>query len=91
MFITDTKRWGYTRKDGEVVFNWQLSALPPEIGEYVVVHELVHLVYMNHKRSFHSKMVSLIPDYKVKEKILHNFIAINPKFENEHLRDRNAE
>ena len=87
VFITDTKRWGYTRKNGEVVYNWQLSALPPELGEYVVVHELVHLVHMNHKRSFHSKMVMLIPDYKRKEEMLHNYVAIDLTFENKRFTD----
>ena len=61
--VTDTKRWGYTRKGGVIVFNWQLSALPKELAVYIIVHELVHLEYPNHLNGFYNKLAQIIPDY----------------------------
>lgn len=79
--VTDTKRWGYCRKNGAIVYNWQLMALPPEIAEFVVLHELVHLSHLNHQRGFHKKMASLIPDYKERENKLRGYLAIGLNFE----------
>ena len=56
-FVTETARWGYCRKNGEVIINWQLSCLPTKLAEFVILHELVHLQALNHQREFHSKML----------------------------------
>jgi len=61
--VTDTKRWGYTRKGGVIVFNWQLSEFPKELAVYIIVHELVHLEYPNHLNGFYNKLAQIIPDY----------------------------
>ncbi|EQD35268.1 protein containing DUF45, partial [mine drainage metagenome] len=44
--------WGYCRRDRSISFNWRLIQAPPEVIEYVVVHELAHLRHMNHGREF---------------------------------------
>ena len=86
--VTDTKRWGYTRKGGVIVFNWQLSALPKELAEYVIVHELIHLEYPNHLNGFYTDLTKIIPDYKerieqikqyssIKNSINLNYIGVN--------------
>jgi len=79
--VTDTSRWGYCRKNRAIILNWQLSTLPPELSEYVVLHELVHLSHMNHQKDFHKKLMKLIPDYKRKEKELKKYLAIEQDFE----------
>ena len=38
--INDTSRWGYTRRNGVIILNWQLSTIPRETAEYIIVHEL---------------------------------------------------
>lgn len=45
-------RWGYCNHLREVGFNWRLLLAPAWIADYVVVHELAHLRYMNHSTSF---------------------------------------
>ena len=75
--VADTTRWGYTRKNGVIVINWQLAALPQELSEYVIIHELAHLSNMNHKRRFHYKLSQIVPDYKRKEKALQKYVTIN--------------
>ncbi len=78
IFITETARWGYCRKNGEVIFNWQLSCLPTRLAELVILHELVHLKELNHQRNFHSKMLKLMPDYLARESELRYYLSIKP-------------
>lgn len=74
--IWDTKRWGYCNKKGELVFNWQLIALPKELIEYLVNHEITHLLEFNHSTNFHKRMASLIPDFRERQNMLKNIIPI---------------
>lgn len=59
-------RWGscnYTQ--GNVRFNSQLAKKPPECLEYVVVHELAHLLEPSHNAHFHSLMSNFLPNWKL--------------------------
>jgi len=59
-------RWGscnYTRSN--VRFNSELAKKPPECLEYVVVHELVHLLEPSHNARFHSLMTQFMPHWKL--------------------------
>ena len=62
--VKNTKRWGYCTKDGDLVFTWQLIALPDRLSEYVMIHELTHLFEFNHSRRFWAKLASVCPDFK---------------------------
>ena len=69
--IRDQKtRWGSCSGRGTLSFNWRLILAPPEILDYVVVHELCHLTHMNHSKEFWELVGSVIPDYKMKRKWL---------------------
>lgn len=69
--IRDQKtRWGSCSGRGTLSFNWRLILAPPEILDYVVVHELCHLTHMNHSKEFWELVESVIPDYKAKRKWL---------------------
>ncbi len=51
--IKDTKsRWGSCSKDGNMSFSWRLIFAPYEAIDYVVAHEVAHLIHMNHSRNF---------------------------------------
>ncbi len=59
-------RWGscnYTQ--GNVRFNSELAKKPPECLEYVVVHELAHLLEPSHNTLFHSLMSQFMPNWKL--------------------------
>jgi len=45
-------RWGSCDKHGQVVFNWNIIKAPHAIADYVVVHELCHLIHPNHSKDF---------------------------------------
>jgi len=74
--IVDTKRWGYVR-DQTIHINNQLATLPPELQEYITVHEHLHLQHMNHGATFQAKIREHIPDYLIRERELLNYIALN--------------
>lgn len=63
--IRDQKtRWGSCSSRGSLSFNWKLYLAPPQCLDYVVVHELCHLVEMNHSPAFWSLVESIMPDYR---------------------------
>lgn len=63
--IEDSKlRWGSCNSDRHLTFNWRLAMLHPEVIDYVIVHEMCHLVHLNHDRSFWRLVGKILPDYK---------------------------
>ena len=58
-------RWGSCSSKGNVNLNWRLVMSPTYIMDYVIVHELCHLKFMNHSHAFWQLLESIIPDYKV--------------------------
>ena len=69
--IRDQKtRWGSCSAKGTLSFNWRLMLAPPAILDYVIVHELCHLTYMNHSAAFWRKVESVYPDYRTARKWL---------------------
>lgn len=63
-------RWGSCSSRGNLNFNWKLVMAPPEILDYVVVHELCHMKELNHSTSFWNLVRSFCPDYKKNRKWL---------------------
>jgi len=57
------RRWGECRSDGSLRFNWRLILLPLEIMDYVVIHELAHLLVPGHSREFWRQVGRFLPDY----------------------------
>ena len=57
------RRWGSCSAKGALNFNWQLILAPPEILDYVVVHELCHLIVLNHSPRFWGHLQGILSDY----------------------------
>ena len=63
-------RWGSCSSRGTLSFNWKLMLAPPEILDYVIVHELCHLTHMNHSPAFWALVASVLPDYRERRRWL---------------------
>lgn len=57
-------RWGSCSARGHLNFNWRLVLAPPAALEYVVVHELCHLVQLNHAPAFWALVAQQLPGYR---------------------------
>ncbi|WP_339317537.1 SprT family zinc-dependent metalloprotease [Paenibacillus sp. FSL R10-2734] len=68
--VESRTKWGSCSSDKKLTFNYRLAMAPVEVIDYVIIHELCHLLHMNHDRSFWRKVGSLMPDYKEKEAYL---------------------
>ena len=65
-----TKRFGSCSSKNALCFSYRLMQYPQSAIEYVVVHELAHLVHHNHGRDFYELIKSVMPDYKKRDKLL---------------------
>lgn len=63
-------RWGSCSAKGNLNFNCLLMLMPPEILDYVVVHELAHRREMNHSPAFWAIVESVLPDYRTRRQWL---------------------
>lgn len=57
-------RWGSCGKGDCLFFHWKTILLPPQIAEYVVVHELAHLHQPHHTPAFWQRVERAMPDFE---------------------------
>ncbi len=65
--------WGSCSHNGNVNLSTRLLFAPPEVQDYVILHELAHLVELNHSDRFWSLVETFMPDYREREKWLSQF------------------
>ena len=63
-------RWGSCSSKSTLNFNRKLIMAPPQVLEYVVVHELCHLIYLNHSERYWAEVRKRLPDYETWKKWL---------------------
>ena len=68
--VREIGKWGYCTRGGRLSFSWQLIALPEKLREYVVLHELTHLVHFDHSKSFKRRLAAVCPDFREREREL---------------------
>ena len=64
------RKWASVSTAGRLTLNLELLDLPRELGDFVIVHELVHLLAPNHGKVFKSFMYAYMPDWEERERQL---------------------
>jgi len=70
------KRWGSCSRSGVVRFNWKVVMTPISVIDYVIAHELCHLIQENHSPQFWQKVQTICPDYNLKRRWLRDYADI---------------
>lgn len=69
------KRWGSCTPNGKIILNPELIKAPKGSIEYVIIHELCHLVHHNHTKNFYDLQEFMMPDWKKwKEKLEYSLV-----------------
>lgn len=69
VFIKNNRsNWGSCSSLGNINLNLRLVSLPEELQDYVMLHELCHLKYLNHSPQFHALLESVCPGHRALEK-----------------------
>ena len=68
--------WGRCNAKGEIRLNWRLVQLPPLLAEYVVAHEVAHMVELNHSARFWAVVESLLPGHAALRRQLDEWTAL---------------
>lgn len=70
------RKWASISTVGRLTLNTELIDLPKELGEFVIVHELVHRLAPNHGKVFKSFMHAYLPDWETRESKLRQFARL---------------
>ena len=65
-------RWGSCSFKGDISYNWKIIFAPIEVIEYLIIHELSHLIFFNHSKEFWLKVEEFQPNFKNYRKWLKN-------------------
>jgi hypothetical protein len=68
--------WGSCNHRGEIRLNWRLVLLPPNLADYVIAHEIAHLVELNHSARFWAIVESLFPNHARARRALGEWTAL---------------
>jgi predicted metal-dependent hydrolase len=68
--------WGSCNAKGEIRLNWRLVQLPPALAEYVVAHEVAHIVELNHSARFWAVVEALLPGHAALKRQLDDWTAL---------------
>ena len=60
----NVSNWGSCSSKGNINLNLNLMRLPSELRDYVMLHELCHLKYLNHGPEFHALLESVCPNHR---------------------------
>ncbi|SFE75264.1 M48 family metallopeptidase [Alteribacillus iranensis] len=65
LLVKDQKmRWGTCTHEGAIYLNWRIMMAPMTVIDYILVHELSHLMYPNHSKEFWACIKTYLPDYE---------------------------
>jgi predicted metal-dependent hydrolase len=65
-----SRKWASISTSGRLTLNSELLEMPKLLGEFVIVHEVVHIIAPNHGKVFKSFMFAYLPDWPERERRL---------------------
>ncbi len=69
----NVSNWGSCSSKGNINLNLRLVGLPQELQDYVMLHELCHLKYLNHGKEFHALLESVCPGHRELARQMKNY------------------
>jgi len=75
--VREIGKWGYCTRGGRLSFSWQMAALPERVRDYVIYHELVHLIHFDHSSAFKKSLKAVCPDFRDRERELDTYVPYN--------------
>lgn len=66
-------RWGACNSSRQIFLNWRCIMLPSNLIDYIIVHELSHILELNHSSKFWTIVQQILPDYKLRKQNLKAF------------------
>ncbi|MDO5442375.1 MAG: M48 family metallopeptidase [Bacteroidia bacterium] len=72
----NSSNWGSCSSLGNINLNLNLMRVPEELRDFVMLHELCHLKYLNHGPEFHALLESVCPDHRAKQRALKEYKLI---------------
>lgn len=67
-------RWGSCSSKGNISINIKLMKSAKSCIEYVIAHELCHLIHMNHSKNYYSLLTEFMPDWRERKVMLNHFM-----------------
>ena len=75
-FRKTKRQWGSCSRKNDLSFNTMMMKLPHDVIQYIVVHELAHIKYKHHQKSFWEEIEIYMPEYKQQVTELKKYSAI---------------
>lgn len=72
-FRKTKRQWGSCSSKNDLSFNTMMMKLPPDVIQYIIVHELAHIKHKHHQKAFWAFVAHYLPEYKRQVKELKNF------------------
>lgn len=66
------KRWGSCTNKDELLFNWRCVMAKADALDYIIVHEMCHVIHKDHSKAFWEQLATVMPDYEVRKEWLRN-------------------
>lgn len=67
------KRWGSCTSKNELLFNWRCIMARSNSLDYIIVHEMCHMIHKDHSKEFWELVASILPDYELRKEWLKNY------------------
>ena len=71
-----TSRWGSCSSRGDLSLNYKIVMAPPQVMDYILIHELCHLYEMNHSQRFWARLKRHMPYYEEWKKWLQTNVGM---------------